>query len=180
MPECHKCPLATKVSQGAYSHLPWKKTPCYNCHWTGDQDNHHGMSMVSMEAGATESGQTLAEVEASIMTELKNSDDPGEQVTLINQAADVRIARGLLSLSKRHREIALAVIDCLADGHIMGDYRTQAEVSRRIGTTTPQAISAALQEIIRAWPDFQAITDRIFDASKQRFIRGVQHKGGAK
>jgi hypothetical protein len=177
MPDCHKCPHFSKVQNGYYNNKPWSKTPCGRCPGPSENPSHHGVSMISMEAGSSNTDQTLAEVEASIMTELQYEPEKDRQVSLINQAADVRIARGLLSLTDRQRQIALAVFDCLTDGHIMSDYRTQADVARKIGHTSPQAINAALGEICRRWPEFEAVTSRIFDVTKDRMIRGAGKRG---
>jgi hypothetical protein len=178
MPECHKCPHREKVQSGAYAKTPWKKVPCSACYGPNDNPSHHGVSMISMEAGSSNTDQTLAEVEASIMTDMQAEVDDDRKVSLINQAADVRIARGLLSLSNKQRQIALNVFDCLTDGHILSEYRTQAEISRRIGCTSPQAVNAAIAEICRRWPEFEAISNRIFDISKERFILKGGKRGG--
>lgn len=59
MPLCHHCSWDAQPPSDA------KRAACLACHWTGDAVQHGGKTFVSIEAGAG-TGQTLAEVEASL------------------------------------------------------------------------------------------------------------------
>ncbi len=174
MPECHKCPEAEKVQRGDYARRPWSKTPCAKCHWTGDQENHHGRSHISMQAG-DESDQTLGSVAAAIMTDANESNSPEETVRLSVMAAEVHIGRGLLYLTDRQREIALLVFHATVEGNVLSSPITQCQIAHR-ARCTPQNLSTVLREIVSRWPEFASILDYKSRVQMERFIKSGGRK----
>ena len=144
MPECHKCPHADHLDR--FAHLPYEKTPCYRCHWTGDQINHHGRTHISIDAMDKSAEQSLGMVEAAMQPVSDDTSD-ARRVALPEDLTGRVIAAGLQRMTNGQRNIALL---------FLGNPGATGEAIARMIGKTPQLVSATWKVCRRVWRDVAA------------------------
>ena len=118
MPECHSCPVAIDIANGAYRGIPFEQTPCAKCLLA--EPSNHGRSHISMQAGGD---QTLGEVEAALSAK---TSDPEYSISALAEATKATLSE-FIRMDSKSRDIACWRL--LHPAQPLRDYATEHGIS---------------------------------------------------
>jgi hypothetical protein len=82
MPLCTACDVVADIEAGKFKDVPFEKTPCAKCHFTGTVQHNHGHSHVSFESFISNSIDTAApDPDEDDAEAAPDTDDPPEVPT---------------------------------------------------------------------------------------------------